>query len=79
MTTRATVQGWTFVGTDGGVYVDVIPPGCRSAVDVVYVDREPVQDILYLADLGRRWLREESVNLAMHTEAGRYYDRAYAV
>jgi hypothetical protein len=71
----AVVEGWRFTGYEGGVYVDVQPPGCRTAIEAVWVAGEPVTDPSYLSDLGREWLTQNRPNLAGYIESARWYDR----
>jgi hypothetical protein len=72
--TSVIVNGWRFTGYPNGVYVDVTPPGCRTAIEAVYVGGEPVQDRTYLGELGSEWLKVNHRNLQGYIESAAWYD-----
>lgn len=74
--TSVIVEGWRFTGYPAGVYVDVTPPGCRTAVEAIYAGGEPLQDRGYLSELGREWLKENRPNLGGYLATAQWYDRA---
>jgi hypothetical protein len=68
------VDGWRFSGEVGGVYVDIFPPACRTAVDVMNVAGVDLsREVLH--KLAADWLKEYADDLPEYVRVARWYDR----
>ena len=78
---RTTINGWTFERVSGA-YIDITPPGCSTAVEVIncwnYAEgRADIPDTLAaLRTAAREWLADiTDHDAACYTEAARDHDR----